>query len=338
MALRLLQRAITATILLSTALAQTPNIIPSDLTAGFNDKEVQASFTSNAANGFVSGTIFDKAAVGSEPTFALGDSNGISPTTRYTLVMLDTTCPTARKLHYVRSNFKFAFAGGTNIETESAPLLAYKAPGAFGEKGDDRQYVFLMYTNPQRREFATMQLPGDGEVFDVKKFQRDNGLNDPVAAVGMVVKLGGTADCEGGESNPVPGGLPTAASSTSSSGLSTAVRSSATSVLTTVPTASVSGSVAPSSSGRVVLSSSISPVSSDEQSATSTSPAETPLQTDEEAAPTSAVPTSAALTDSSSTPTSSAIGQQTANAAAAVLASSGSLVACLYVAAGVLAW
>ncbi|XPS95155.1 hypothetical protein M3J09_004448 [Ascochyta lentis] len=233
MALRFFQH-ITVAALLSTTLAQTPNIIPSDLSAGFNNKEVQVSFSAQAVDGFASGTTFEKDAVATEPTFALGDSNGISPSTRYTLVMVDTTCTNARKLHYARSNFKFSFSGGTNIETDSPALLDYKAPGALGEQGDDRQYVFLMYTNPQRREFAEMQLPGEDDVFDAKKFQDDNGLKDPVAGVSMVVKLGGTTDCAGGDANQVPSGLPTAAPTSSSAD----VASSAIAISSAVATSS----------------------------------------------------------------------------------------------------
>ncbi|KAF3048310.1 hypothetical protein E8E12_011675 [Didymella heteroderae] len=184
MAIRFFQRATAIAALLSTALAQTPNIIPEDLRSGFDNEEVQVSFSSNAVTGFASGTTFSKDAVSNEPTFALGDSNGISPSTLYTLIMVDTTCPSARTLHYARSNFKFAFAGGTNIETESAPLLDYKAPGTFQEQGDARQYVFLMYTNPQRREIRELRLPAEGEPFDVQKFQADNALKNPVAGYG----------------------------------------------------------------------------------------------------------------------------------------------------------
>jgi hypothetical protein len=146
-------------------------------------------------------------AVSQEPTFALGDSSGIAPSVLYTLIMVDTTCPNKRVLHYARSNFKNNF-DKTNIATESAALQDYKAPGAFGETGDTRQYSFLMYINPQRRQITSLQLPAEGEAFDVEKFQTDNGLQDPTAGVGMVVKLGGTADCGNDQPNGVPDSLP----------------------------------------------------------------------------------------------------------------------------------
>lgn len=339
MALQLIQRTLTLCALLSTTLAQTPNIIPEDLRSGFNKKEVQVSFTSKATDGFQSGTTFSKDAVRNEPTFALGDSNGIAPSTRYTLIMVDTTCPSARKLHYVRSNFKFSFAGGTNIETQSVPLLEYKAPGALGEKGDGRQYVFLMYTNPQRREFAEMQLPRDGEVLDVKKFQTDNGLNDPVAGVAMVVQLGGTADCGGEGANQLPEGFPTAAPAQSSAAVTSAVRSSATAPVQTAspsrsaPVASPSlsgggGEEGPAPTTRTVAS----PVPAVSSAA---------LQTDESIPSTPAsIPTlsSVRAPGSVSPTTSGGPLEQTTNAAPEMLVGNPALVAQLLAIAGVWLW
>jgi hypothetical protein len=122
--------------------------------------------------------------------------------------MVDTTCPDARKLHYARANFKNNF-DITNINTSSPALLDYVAPGSVGEKGDNRQYSFLMYTNPGRKEITDLQLPGDDEAFDITKFQNDNGLGDAMAGVGMVVKLGGEADCAGDGAEVLPSSLPT---------------------------------------------------------------------------------------------------------------------------------
>ena len=51
-----------------------------------------------------------------------------------------------------------------------------------------------MYSNPQFKQIDRLVLPGEGEAFDVKKFQESNGLDEPEAGVGMGVKLGGTAD------------------------------------------------------------------------------------------------------------------------------------------------
>jgi hypothetical protein len=127
--------------------------------------------------------------------------------------MVDTTCPNARKLHYARANFKNNF-DITNIDTESAPLLDYKAPGAFGEKGDNRQYAFLMYVNPNREEITSLKMPDEDENFDIDQFQDDNGLKDAMAGVGMVVKLGGEANCGGDDANELPSSLPTLGSTT----------------------------------------------------------------------------------------------------------------------------
>lgn len=122
--------------------------------------------------------------------------------------MLDTTCPSKRILHYARANFKNNF-DITNINTTTAPILDYVAPGSKGEAGDNRQYSFLMYVNPQRKQIDALKLPADGEAFDAKKFKDDNGFQDPAGGVGMVVKLGGTADCGSDTPNGVPENLPT---------------------------------------------------------------------------------------------------------------------------------
>ncbi|KAF2850885.1 hypothetical protein T440DRAFT_74267 [Plenodomus tracheiphilus IPT5] len=214
-----------------------PKIVPTDLQSGFDSStQIQASYTGQAVNGFLDGTVFEKNAVSQEPTFALGDSTGISPTTLYTILLIDTTCPNTRILHYARANFKNNF-DITNINTSSAALLDYKAPGAFGETGDNRQYSFLLYTNPGRREITELKLPNEGEAFDVKQFQDDNGLPDASAGVGMVVKLGGDAGCGGGEAaNTLPASLATPRPGRSSTvaGSSTAVatRTAAETLLT----------------------------------------------------------------------------------------------------------
>jgi hypothetical protein len=223
-----LRHAALAATLLHQTIAQQSNIVPEDLRGGFTSQgiEMQASYTGEAVNGFRDGTSFDKngkpnfihrknnkdlhaLAVSQEPTFALGDSSGISPTTLHTIIMVDTTCPDKRVLHYARANFKNNFVI-TNIDTKSEALQKYKAPGSFGETGDNRQYSFLMYINPQRKEIDSLRLPAEGEAFDVQKFQTDNGLQDPFAGVGMVVKLGGQANCGGEQPNEVPDNLSSA--------------------------------------------------------------------------------------------------------------------------------
>ncbi|KAF2130931.1 hypothetical protein P153DRAFT_269289, partial [Dothidotthia symphoricarpi CBS 119687] len=198
MAFRYLQYAAFIAATASFSRAQKSANVPDDLQTSleFSDKELQVSYTNEAVNGFADGTTFEKDAVESEPTFALGDSSGISPTILYTIVLVDTTCPNARTLHYARANFKYNF-DITNVNTSSTALLEYKAPGAFGETGNDRQYSWLMYTNPKRKEISELKLPTEGEAFDVGQWQSDNGLEDPSAGVGMVVKLGGTANCDG---------------------------------------------------------------------------------------------------------------------------------------------
>lgn len=347
MALRLLHHALPFLLLLPTAQSQksSPSTLPADLTAGFLPSEqVQVSFTSTASDGFLPGTVFSRAAVAQEPTFALGDSNGISPSTLYTLIMLDTTCPSARKLHYARSNFRFAFAGGTNIETDSPPLLEYLAPGALGEQGDERQYVFLMYENPQRSEIASLQLPTEGEVFDVKAFQGENGLDDAVAGVGMVVQLGGAVDCDGEGANQ---GSPVGVSSAVATATST-TEGSATSVASVSSAASATSALVPIQTPSPQASSarpSSAPISSGRPASTNSAPTLGPTSTlsDEETSPSSAASSTTFSTEEATdaappTPTGSAIEQQTANAAAGVVVGQGVLLTCFLGAVGFFGW
>jgi len=65
-------------------------------------------------------------------------------------------------------------------------------------------YSFLIYVNPQRKVIDALKLPADGEAFDATKFMNDNGFQDTTAGLGMVVKLGGTADCGGDAPAAVP--------------------------------------------------------------------------------------------------------------------------------------
>jgi hypothetical protein len=252
--------------------------------------------------------------------------------------MIDTTCPSARILHYVRSNFKFSFVGGTNIETESSPLLEYKSPGVFGEQGDQRQYVFLMYTNPQRKEFAEMQLPAEGETFDVSKFQSDNGLKDPVAGVGMVVRLGGTADCGGQDANELPSGVPTTVRESSSAAVSATRGSSAASVTATSETVQSDSVVSTSSTLTAGNEEDTTPTST-LQTSISMAPSNA-LQTDEaEQTPAASIATlsSTQATTQGSPVTSGGLLEQTANAAPGTYDARKALFAPLLLVIGVLA-
>ncbi|XP_014551448.1 hypothetical protein COCVIDRAFT_112910 [Bipolaris victoriae FI3] len=257
MASRYYWKVVALVAFVSQTAAQGGSVIPQDLQAGFGSDEVQVSYTNQAINGFKDGTTFEKDAVAKEPTFALGDSNGISPTTLYTIIMVDTTCTNARKLHYARANFKNNF-DITNIATDTPPAVDYVAPGSVGETGDNRQYTFLMFTNPGRRQITDLKVPGENEAFDIKKFQDDNGFRDAMAGVGMVVKLGGEANCEGGDANPLPDNLPSAAPASSAAGSATSAAASPTgtpsagtpsSNASRAPVASASPSSTPGGSG-----------------------------------------------------------------------------------------
>lgn len=209
-----IRHAVFAAAIVDLAAAQQSKVVPQDLQGGF-DEDVQVAYDNNAVDGFLDGTTFEKdgmshcrqhgystnitTAVAKEPTFALGDSSGIIPSKRYTILMVDTTCDNARTLHFARTNFKYNF-DVVKIESETNAQQEYKAPGSLGETGDDRKYSFLMYTQTGGKEISDLKLPGEGEQFDVKKFQDDNGFQDAEAGIGMVVKLGGESNCDGSPS------------------------------------------------------------------------------------------------------------------------------------------
>ncbi|KAF1851695.1 uncharacterized protein K460DRAFT_270649 [Cucurbitaria berberidis CBS 394.84] len=333
MASRYFRQAAVITALLVVTRAQQSDVVPEDLRAGFKStgKEVQVSYTNEAVNGFEDGTSFEKDAVAKEPTFALGDSSGISPTTLYTILMIDTTCPNARKLHYARANFKNNFQI-TNIDTQSAALLDYKAPGALGETGDNRQYTFLMYTNPGRKQIDQLQLPAEGENFDVQKFQSDNGLSDAAAGVGMVVKLGGTANCGGDQPNKVPDNSPSAQPAPSS-----AARASSAAPAPSSKESRGGNDSRPSvTSLRRTTATDLAGASSVLQTgapgASTIAPAISPSNRPGGAGPTGGAGASGSPTASTS------LAQQTANAAPGMLTSHGLAVAPLLAIAGVLLW
>ena len=287
-----------------------------------------------------------------EPTFALGDASGVSPTPRYTILMIDTTCDNARTLHYARTNFKYNF-DIVKIESSTDAEQAYKAPGSFGETGDDRKYSFLMYLQPQNQEISSLKLPDEGKTFDAQQFQSDNGFQGAEAGVGMVVKLGGQVNCDGsgsgqaGESSgAVSQASNTAASSTSAapSRGTSAAASKATSAVSS-PTFTTKGPSTPLSSA--AQSSQIGQQSSDESS----SDAVTRISTSAAAVAASsvlensAVPSTPVLTSvapdatGSSTGTGAAAQQTTAGASELSIGVVISLVAAsMMMFAGLLAW
>ncbi|KAF2809920.1 uncharacterized protein BDZ99DRAFT_299854 [Mytilinidion resinicola] len=172
--------------------------IPADLSIGFETSSVsfQVSYVGDPENGFKDGTTFKKADVAKEPEFAFGDSSGIATATKYLIVLLDISCDSARTLHYAKPDFKYDF-DITSISSNATAIQEYKPPGAFGETGDGRKYAFLFYNQPGNNDIATMKIPKEGEAFEVKSFQDDNGLVDSVAGVEMVVNLGGSVSCDG---------------------------------------------------------------------------------------------------------------------------------------------
>ncbi|OCK88370.1 uncharacterized protein K441DRAFT_311911 [Cenococcum geophilum 1.58] len=200
--------------------------VPADLSVGFDPSSIsmQAAYGGGeASEGFADGTKFTKAEVANAPAFAFGDSSGISSVAKYTILMLDTTCDSARTLHFLQTDFVY---DGTlvNIASSTKPLQAYQAPGAFKETGNGRKYTFLMYSQPGNENISSLKLPNQGDIIDVKQFQDDNGYVDAQAGVGMVVDLGGTTNCGGAATS---GGASSVAQSATSAAASSAAASSA---------------------------------------------------------------------------------------------------------------
>lgn len=285
-------------------------------------------------------------AVNKEPTFALGDSSGISPSILYTIILVDFTCLSSPILHYARANFKNNF-DITNIDTQSAALQAYKAPGAFGETGDNRQYGFLMYTNPGFKQIDTLILPKEGEAFDVAKFQSQNGLGAASAGVGMVVKLGGTADCggDGASASAVSDTASTAKrSSTTTEQTSTAEQTSIAEQTSTTAARSASTTAAIL---RSTSAASATPTEVASQPETTTSPSSTTEDSSVIDASTSSETSTAAssiitstiviASGGASSTASSGVALQTANTAAGSSPGQSWFIAALLVAAGMMA-
>jgi hypothetical protein len=213
--------------------------------------------------------------------------------------MVDTTCDT-RVLHYARTNFKYNF-DIVNIESETDPVLAYKAPGSFSETGDDRKYSFLMYGQPENDEISDLKLPGEGEPFDFGQFQDDNGFEDPKAGVGMIVKLGGQSNCGSGGSpapeEPQSSSAPEPSSSAEEEPSQTPTRTAPSQATSVVPTATDEADTVLTTGG------SSATATDDNESPASTAPATGP--TTDLAPASSAVPSTLVLSSAVSDATAS---------------------------------
>ncbi|OCL02638.1 hypothetical protein AOQ84DRAFT_348879 [Glonium stellatum] len=229
--------------LLRSAYAQ--KSVPSDLAVGFDPSSIslQAAYGGGeASEGFTDGTKFTKDQVANAPAFAFGDSSGISSTTKFTILMLDTTCDSARTLHFLQTDFVYD-GRLTDLASSANPLQAYQAPGAFKETGNGRQYTFLMYSQPGNQNISSLKLPNQGDIVNVKQFQDDNGYQNAQAGIGMVVDLGGTTNCGGAASS---GGASSAAQSATSAAGSSSAAAAASSAAASGASSANSGTESPS--------------------------------------------------------------------------------------------
>ncbi|KAI2118402.1 hypothetical protein LOZ17_003607 [Ophidiomyces ophidiicola] len=170
--------------------------VPSDLSSGFGSGSIglQLSFGGDASDGLSSGAVVSKDDASKTPSFALTDASGVNRAVSFTIMMIDTTEQGSRKLHYLHTDFK-ATGEKTKLDSSTKPLVAYGAPGSFGENGK-REYTFLLYR--QTGDGKMSDVPKGGDSIDVKQFQQKNGLQDARAGVALSVDMGGGSGGGGG--------------------------------------------------------------------------------------------------------------------------------------------
>lgn len=203
-----------------------------------------------------------------------------------------------------------------------------------------------MYTNPGRKAIDSLQLPAEGENFDVKKFQTDNGLSDATAGVGMVVKLGGTADCGGDQPNDVPENLPSPKPPQITSGRATSAVAAPTSAPAQQSSAAASSQTGESNEPESTSAPSSTQNQPEDSNGTATSGLSEATSVLEPEAPGPSTITSTVILSSrpagvgaSGSPTSSAsLVEQTTNAAPGNQVVGGLVMAPLFAVAGVLFW
>lgn len=173
------------------------DLLPSDLAENIDlaTTELQVSYTGDGSEGFDDGTRLTPEETKNLPKFALGNSSGIGTLNNFWIAMVDITCDSARILHYIQTEFRNT-GDKTLLGSDTEAAVAYEAPGAFGEKGD-RKYGFLLWRPGKDKQIDG--LPVKGAPFDIQAFQELNSLEDPEAALTMLVDLGGDINCAAGD-------------------------------------------------------------------------------------------------------------------------------------------
>ena len=123
------------------------------------------------------------------PTFALGGSSGISPKTKYVILMIDPDSPSRddvvvpQVLHYLKTDF--SVSEFTDLASSVNPSLSYVGPSASVGTGPHR-YIFLLYVQPDG--FAVKGVPSESNRagFNVSDWRVTNGLKAAVAGIHFV--------------------------------------------------------------------------------------------------------------------------------------------------------
>ncbi|PUU83616.1 phosphatidylethanolamine-binding protein [Tuber borchii] len=162
--------------------------IPDAFTSGFDPKsiELEVKFGSKALTNGDTLTPADAAAL---PTFALGGSSGISPKTKYVILMIDPDSPSRddvvvpQVLHYLKTDF--SVSEFTDLASSSNPTLSYVGPSASVGTGPHR-YIFLLYVQPDG--FTVKGVPSESNRagFNVSDWRVTNGLKAAVAGIHFV--------------------------------------------------------------------------------------------------------------------------------------------------------
>ncbi|KAL9624680.1 MAG: hypothetical protein Q9160_001034 [Pyrenula sp. 1 TL-2023] len=174
---------------LPTSILSQGTSVPSSLSSGFQPSaiELQVSFTGDASEGLNDGSTVQLQQTSNTPTFALGDSSGVSTVIQFIVMMLDTTEPNNMALHFLQSGLK-SDGEKTQISSDGQPQFAYKKPGSLGETGQ-RQYSFLLFR--QTGQGSVSGVSGDGSKFDVNSFIKSNSLKAAQAGIAIKVDVGG---------------------------------------------------------------------------------------------------------------------------------------------------
>ncbi|RPB03998.1 PEBP-like protein [Choiromyces venosus 120613-1] len=162
--------------------------IPDAFSAGFDIKAIELKATFGTKD-LKDGDTLTPADAAVLPNFALGGSSGISPKTKYIILMVDPDSPSRgdvavpQVLHYLKTDF--TVSEFTNLASPVTPALKYVGPDASVGTGPHR-YIFLLYVQPEG--FAVKGVPSETNRggFNVSNWGEINGLKRAVAGIHFI--------------------------------------------------------------------------------------------------------------------------------------------------------